>query len=340
MENRAHALAAGLFTLLLGIGVLIAAQWFSRDNYEKVQYTLVSNHSVSGLNVQASVRLRGVEVGKVDVIEFDGDDPRNILIKINVKGGTRITRGTTAQLGTQGITGLAYIVLDDDGKNPTFLPPSDDKDKRILVQKSFFDELTGSGKDLISQFGEVAQRVNKLLEDKNQTQLIKTIAELLGGQLTVASAKELEGASKQIGSLAKSLEPGMKNVPALTADTRKMIASADVAMRDLAPALKEAKATLTSIDKLAREYAQRADTLDRAAKGVEEVGVASQGAAASISGEITPRVNTLLEELARNSRNLDRLLSELNEQPAGLVFGRPSGRPGPGEAGYAEPQKR
>ena len=68
--------------------------------------------------------------------------------------------------------------------------------------------------------------------------------------------------------------------------------------------------------------------------------MASQGAAASISGEITPRVKTLLEELARNSRNLDRLLSELNEQPAGLVFGRPSGRPGPGEAGYAEPQKR
>ncbi len=327
MENRAHALAAGLFTLLLGIGVLIAAQWFSRDNYEKVQYTLVSNHSVSGLNVQAAVRLRGVEVGKVDAIEFDETDPHNILIKINVKGGTRITRGTTAQLGTQGITGLAYIVLDDDGKNQTLLLPSDDKDKRIVVQKSFFDELTGSGKDLITQFGEVAQRVNKLLEDKNQTQLINTVA-------------ELEGASKRIGSLAQALEPGMKNVPALTADTRKMIANADVAIRDLAPALKEAKTTLASIDKLAREYAQRADALDRAAKGVEQVGAASQGAAASISGDIAPRVNVLLEELARNSRNLDRLLSELNEQPAGLVFGRPSGRPGPGEAGFTEPQKR
>lgn len=325
MENRAHALAAGLFTLLLGIGVLLAAQWFSRDNYEKVQYTLVSNHSVSGLNVQAAVRLRGVEVGKVEAIDFDSEDPRNILIKINVKGGTRITRGTTAQLGTQGITGLAYIVLDDDGKNQTFLPPSDDKDKRIIVQKSFFDELTGSGKDLITQFGEVAQRVNKLLEDKNQTQLLKTIA-------------ELEGASKRIGSLAQALEPGMKNVPALTADTRKMIASADVAMRDLAPALKEAKNTLASIDKLARQYTP--DALDRAAKGVEQVGAASQGAASSISGDIAPRVNTLLEELARNSRNLDRLLSELNEQPAGLVFGRPSGRPGPGEAGFTEPQKR
>ncbi len=323
MENRAHALAAGLFTLLLGIGVLVAAQWFSRDNYEKVQYTLVSNHSVSGLNVQAAVRLRGVEVGKVDTIDFDAEDPRNILIKINVKGGTRITRGTTAQLGTQGITGLAYIVLDDDGRNKTFLPPSNDKDKRIVVEKSFLDELTGSGKDLISQFGQVAQRVNKLLEDKNQDQLIKTIA-------------ELEKASQRVGTLAQALEPGVKNVPALTADARKMLASADVALRDVAPALKEAKTTLASIDKLAREYTNRADALDRVAKGVEQVGAASQGAASTVSSDIAPRMNTLLEELARNSRNLDRLLSELNEQPAGLVFGRPSGKPGPGEAGYGK----
>ena len=327
MENRAHALAAGLFTLLLGIGVLLAAQWFSRDNYEKVHYTLESKHSVSGLNVQAAVRLRGVEVGKVESIDFDSENPANILIKINIKGGTRITRGTTAQLGTQGITGLAYIVLDDDGKNKTFLPPSNDKDKRIVVEKSFMDELTGSGKDLISQFGEVAQRVNKLLEDKNQAQLIQTIA-------------TLEVASKRVGDFAQALEPGAKGVTALTADTRKMIASADVAVREIAPALQAAKTTLASIDKLARDYAQKADTLDRMAKGVEQVGAASQGASNSVSGDMTPRMNALLEELSRNSRNLDRLLSDLNEQPAGLVFGRPSGKPGPGEAGYSEAAKK
>ena len=327
MENRAHALAAGLFTLLLGIGVLLAAQWFSRDNYEKVHYTLESKHSVSGLNVQAAVRLRGVEVGKVESIDFDSENPANILIKINIKGGTRITRGTTAQLGTQGITGLAYIVLDDDGKNKTFLPPSNDKDKRIVVEKSFMDELTGSGKDLISQFGEVAQRVNKLLEDKNQAQLIQTIA-------------TLEVASKRVGDFAQALEPGAKGVTALTADTRKMIASADVAVREIAPALQAAKTTLASIDKLARDYAQKADTLDRMAKGVEQVGAASQGASNSVSGDMTPRMNALLEELSRNSRNLDRLLSDLNEQPAGLVFGRPSGKPGPGESGYSEAAKK
>jgi phospholipid/cholesterol/gamma-HCH transport system substrate-binding protein len=312
MENRAHALAAGLFTLLLGIGVLVAAQWFSRDNYEQVHYTLVSKHSVSGLNVQAAVRLRGVEVGKVESIDFDAEDPGKILIRITIKGGTRITRGTTAQLGTQGITGLAYVMLEDDGKKPDFLPPTDDKDKRIAVQKSFMDELTGSGKDLISQFGQVAQRVNLLLNDPNQAQLLRTLS-------------LLESAAQRITVLAQSLEPGAKAVPALTADARK--------------ALQNAATTLESIDVLAREYARRADTLERMAKSAEQLGGASQGvsqSAQSAVGDAAPRINALLEELARNSRNLDRLLSELNEQPAGLVFGRGPARPGPGEPGYTE----
>ena len=316
MENRAHALVAGLFTLLLGIGVLVAAQWFSRDNYEQVRYTLESKHSVSGLNVQAAVRLRGVEVGKVESIDFDADDPDNILIRITVKGGTRITRGTTAQLGTQGITGLAYVVLEDDGKKPGFLPPSDDKDKRIAVQKSFMDELTGSGKDLVSQFGQVAQRVNVLLSDPNQAQLLRTLA-------------SLQTATQRISVLTQSLEPGAKAVPALTADARK--------------ALQNTAATLESIDVLAREYAKRADTLERVAKSAEQLGSASQGvsqSAQSAVGDAAPRINALLEELARNSRNLDRLLAELNEQPAGLVFGRGPARPGPGEPGYTEPARR
>ena len=326
MENRAHALTAGLFTLLLGIGMLVAAQWFSRDNFETVQYTLESKYSVSGLNVQAAVRLRGVEVGKVESIDFDDKDPNKILIKIKIKGGTHITRGTTAQLGTQGITGLAYIVLDDDGSNKTLLPPSDDKDKRIAVSKSFMDELTGSGKDLISQFGEVAQRVNKLLDDKNQVQIIKTLA-------------ALETASQRAGQLALALEPGVKSLPALTADARKMMVNADAALRDVVPVLQEAKTTLAGIDKLAREYAQRANALDRVAKSAEQIGAASQGAASAVASDVAPRMNALLEEIGRNSRNLDRLLSDLNEQPQGLVFGRASGRPGPGETGHIEPQK-
>ncbi len=329
MESRAHAIAAGLFTVLLGIGVVVAALWFSRENYDHVTYVLESKHSVSGLSPQAPVRLRGVQIGKVQSIEFDDEDPRMILITILVKGGSRISRGTSAQLGSQGITGISYVMLEDDGKKPEFLPPTTDKASRIPVKRALFDEIANSGQDILYQVSKVAQQAEVLLNEPNQAQLFGMIS-------------SVQGATDRLATLAQTLEPGARSLPALAGDARKVMAAADVALRDIQPVLQEAKATLAGIDKLTLEYAQRAQALDRVAKSAEQIGVASQGAATSVStvaADIAPRMNALIEELARNSRNLDRLLAELNERPQGLVFGRPSGRPGPAEAGYVEPSK-
>lgn len=329
MESRAHAIIAGLFTALLGIGVLFAALWFSRENYDRVFYVLESKYSVTGLNPQAAVRLRGVPIGKVSSIDFDPGDPRLILITIAVKGGAAITRGTTAQLNLQGITGTSYVSLEDDGKKPEFLPPSTDKDSRIMVKRSLFDEVADAGPDLIYQAHVVAKQLQTLLNDSNQTQLLTAI-------------KSVQTMSDQVATLAQSMGPGAKNLPALANDARKVMAGADRALADVGPALQEAKTALANIDKLAREYAQRAEALDRVAKSAEQVGGASQGVAGTaqaVAGDLAPRLNALMDELARNSRNLDRLLADLNDQPQGLLFGRSANRPGPGEAGYREPAR-
>src|SRR5688500_2629906 len=152
MENRAYALAAGLFTLLLGIGVVAAALWFSGETVVTQNYLLVSRHPVSGLNPQAPVRYRGITVGKVVNIEFDPAEPRVILIEIAVKAGTPLTRGTFAQLGSQGVTGLSYVMLDDDGTKPEPLAAEADKLARIEVRPSFFDNVTASGQEMIDNF--------------------------------------------------------------------------------------------------------------------------------------------------------------------------------------------
>ena len=336
MESRAHAIVAGLFTVLLGVGIVLAALWFSRENYDHVTYVLESKYSVSGLNPQAPVRLRGVQIGKVQSIEFDPTDARLILVTILVKGGSSITRGTTAQLSALGITGTSYVSLEDDGRKPDFLPPSTEKDNRIMVKQSLFDEIADSGQDIMMQAHVVAKQVQTLLSESNQAQLFGAVA-------------SLQSAAERLGKLAQSMEPGAKSLPLLAGDARKVLAGANTALSDVAPTLQAAKDTLGSIDKLAREYTQRADALDRVAKSAEafdrvaksadEVSVATQGVGGSLSGDLAPRMNALLEELTRNSRNLDRLLSGLNEQPQGLVFGRTPGKPGPGEAGYLDTQK-
>ena len=100
MENRAHAFAAGLFTLLLGIGVMVAALWFGGDTIETREYLLVSRHPVSGLNPQAPVRFRGVTVGKVVGIRFDPLEPRTILVEISVATGSPLTCSFRLSNGT------------------------------------------------------------------------------------------------------------------------------------------------------------------------------------------------------------------------------------------------
>jgi len=312
MENKAHALAAGLFTVLLGAGVIAAVMWLSGETYERVSYVLESKHAVSGLNIQAPVRLRGVDVGKVESIAFDPEDSRLILVRIGIRAGTSITRGTTAQLGSQGVTGLAYVMLDDDGKKPELMAPSTDKQARIPVRPSFLDDLTGSGKDLLTEVNEVVRRLNLLLGDKNQAQLIRTLA-------------SLETVSTRAAALAHALEPVAGDMPALTADARKALARADTMFAELTD--------------LSRELKQQAGALERIAKSAEQVGGSTQAVSGAVMAESLPRINTVLDEITRNSRNLDRLLTDLNDQPATLLYGRERPPPGPGEPGFTPPQR-
>ena len=307
MENRAYAVAVGLFTLVLGSGVVFLFMWFSGDTEKRDSYRLESRYAVTGLNLQAPVRFRGVEVGRVESITFEGKDSRSILIAVSIKSDTPITRGTYGQLGSQGVTGLAYVILDDDGDKPERLSPADSEKTRIPMRQSFFDEIAGSGKTLVADANEVARRLRILLDEKNQAQFMRTLS-------------GLEAATRGIADAARKLDPAIRNMPAVTDEARKAFARADT--------------LLANMNKLTTELAQRVDTLERVSKSAEQVGGAAQSLSGAAVDDTLPRINALLEELARNSRNLDRLLLELNEQPASLVFGRPGAAPGPGEPGF------
>jgi phospholipid/cholesterol/gamma-HCH transport system substrate-binding protein len=301
MENRAYALAAGLFTLLLGIAVVVTALWFSGDTVENDEFLLVSRYPVSGLNAQAPVRFRGVTVGKVVDIKFDKDERRAILVKILVQTGTPLSQGTFAQLGSQGVTGLSYVILDDDGKNPAALKSEGGKLARIEVRPSFMDSLTSSGQEMIVNFNQVAQRVNTLLSDDNQKQLIGTL-------------RNLDSATGKFAALATSVEPTVKALPALLNDTGVVLKRADTLLANLN---------------------QRVESFERAAKSAEQLGNSGAALTEVMMTETVPRLNVLLEDVQRSSRGLERLLNEVNEQPQSLIFGRSTTPPGPGEPGFA-----
>ena len=315
MENRSHALLAGIFTVLLTIGIVAAAMWLNRDTQERVPYVLATNGTVAGLNPQAAVRYRGMEVGKVEAIEFDRDNPGQILVRIGVLPATPISSATFAELGMQGLTGLAYVQLDTDpkvqGAKP--LPSSAQAPARLTIRPSMFDRFSLSGEDLLVRAATAMEQVSKLLGDDNQ-------------KLLVRSLSDVQAVSLRIGQLADEIKPVAGAVTALANDSRKAIAG-------VAPLLLRADETLASFGQLSADLGRRLDVLDRVARSAEQVGQA----ASSFEGQSLPRINALLDNADRGARTLERVADRLGEEPTSVLFGPQPGRPGPGEPGFSVP---
>ncbi|HMM54619.1 MAG TPA: MlaD family protein [Candidatus Desulfobacillus sp.] len=302
MESRAHALAAGIFTLLLGLACALAAFWFSGKREATNEYVLVTQGSVAGLNPQAQVRFRGIRAGKVQDIALDPADPRNILITIGIDASLPVTRGTTARLFHQGVTGLASILLEDKGDNPEPLAGSDGEPPRIALQPAFMDTLGDHAADLLAQLRQVAERTTALLSEQN----LQRIGAALGGVETASA----------------SLAAGMKDLPEVMAGLKVALNEENV---------RRLGATMANLEKVSSEAAPLMASLKSASQKLDALLAESGG---EVSQATLPRLNRLLQDLSLNSRQLSRLLDQVEDSPSMLVFGREPRHPGPGEKGF------
>lgn len=298
MENRSHALIAGLFTLLLLLGSLAAIWWFGGKREPTRDFIVVTRQNVTGLGPQGQVRYRGIAVGKVQSIELDPQDGRNILVRIGVNEQVPVTRGTTAKLGFQGVTGIAHVLLEETGRDPTPLLSNDGTPPRIAMQASLIEELSEVGTQTMREARDFLAAANQLLNADNRKRIAHTLDNLDAGSTHAAEI------AAQMHVL---LSP--ENVRAFNS----MLARLESASGEAAPTLREARATLVSL----RTTSERLDQ--------------------TLGNPSSSSVNELLAELSTTSRQLQRLLRKLEDSPQSLVLGPPPAMPGPGEAGFVSP---
>jgi len=222
MENRAYALAAGLFTVLLAVALVAAGLWFRRDDVRFAQYLVTTTSSVSGLKTEAPVRYRGVDVGRVETIRIEPGVSGRIHIRIGVQEDTPITKSTYAQLGYQGVTGLAFVSLNDDGTSSELLNAGGREPPRIDLRPSVFD----SSLDLVAAVNELSGRMNDLLNEENR----RLVTRVLGG---------IERASRQTGELAERLQPGAEKVFAEIGALSRKLEERSLAFDRMAASLEE-----------------------------------------------------------------------------------------------------
>jgi len=309
MENRAHAIAAGLFAILLALGAMMAVWWFSGRRSDSRQLQLVSERSISGLAPQAQVRFRGIRSGKVDRITIDAKDPRLILVTVSVEDWLPISSATTAEVKMQGVTGLAFVELSDNGKDGRLLPERSGEVPRITLRPSTFDAAGDELAATLAQVTELTRRTNALLSPDN----IESFGNTLAG-LEVAAAE----AGRTLKQLPETIAAIRRFASSENAERMsRLIARLEQAGGEAGPLLKESRELVAGL----QSVSNRLDSIGG------EIG-------GDLTGSVLPRLNDLMRDLSKNSQQLSRLLGELEHSPQQALLGRPVGVPGPGEAGF------
>jgi phospholipid/cholesterol/gamma-HCH transport system substrate-binding protein len=312
MENRAHALAAGIFVAVLSLLLLGLASWLTRDTGKRDIYEISTRETVTGLQPQAPVRYRGVDVGKVDT---------NVLMRLEVDSAAPITADTFATLGFQGVTGLSFVQLDDSGKPSPRLVPNKDDPPRIPLRPGLLAKLQDKGEKILDQVEQATVKINQVLADPNQ----KRLAAALDNVGTAAASVDKLSTS-MTALLDAQFGPTRVNIPAF-------VKNADATLTSVRGSSDEAKAAIAEIGKTAKRLNDKDGPVDRLAEGAE--GLAH--AADSFNAATLPRINRVTEDASRAVRQLSRAVTGINDNPQSLIFGAGPAQPGPGETGFTPP---
>jgi phospholipid/cholesterol/gamma-HCH transport system substrate-binding protein len=316
MENRSHALMTGFFTIALLIAAVLFGMWFNRDKLERVPYLVATTLSVPGLNPQAAVRYRGLDVGKVDAIDFDPRVAGQILVHLSVNPDTPITTTAYATLGYQGVTGIAYVQLDDDSVGSTLLASNARNPARIELRSGLLGQLEKRGKVVLEQAELMTRNLNALLSAENRNTMIAAFADIS------ASAKEF-------GAIERQLAPTLARLPALTDKAEQSLEAVTAFSNDARRLSKNWDALATRL----QAQGGLVDSMARASGSVESV-------AGSIEVETLPHVIQLADEMRSSMRALKSTMDSINDRPQSILFGAPGAPPGPGEIGFDAPQKQ
>lgn len=309
MENRAHALAAGLFALILGTALLGALWWFSNEREPMRDLVLVARGDINGLGPQARVRYRGLAVGTVSAVRIDPHPPHDILVHVRVAQNLPLTRGTRATLGTMGVTGLAYVQLDDRGEDPVPLAGTADAPPRIPLEPGLLDRIAERALAAVDRFDMVGTQVARMFDAENVARLRATL--------------------QRLESAAEGMDRSFADVPETLRALRAVLSPANLA---------SLQATLGNLEQASAEATPAVAELRGLLARIEHMTVRlDEAATATSSGLIDgtlPQLNELLRELTATSRRVGRLVEEVESTPQVLLTGRAAREPGPGEPGF------
>ncbi|MBL8317765.1 MAG: MCE family protein [Burkholderiaceae bacterium] len=322
MEDKVNLTVVGAFVIaltvtLIGLGLYIASGTYQRKVYDA--YETYMTESVAGLNVNAAVRYRGVDVGRVRRIMLAPGNVEQVRVSLDIERGTPVKTDTLATLQTQGLTGIAYVELKGGRKESPALQAAPGQDLPVIASDaSLIERLETAAPVLMANLARAVDNLNAVLDENNRRALSRTLVDLAALSHTLAgrtsaidatlahsarTAEQLARLGAQLPQMvqryertADALERMATDVSAASADTRRTLADAGAGFEAARRAIGEARAEVVPS-----------------------------------AGSTLAETRELIGELRELTGNVRRMADELERNPALLLQGRRTARRGPGE---------
>ena len=309
METKAHHALVGLFAVLLIAALTFFSFWLGDriGDREFSTYDIIFEGAVSGLREASEVRFNGIRVGEVTTIGLDPQDRNNrVIARVRVFAETPVKVDSYAVLEPLGLTGLSYVQITGGSPNaemldsPPFQPPP-----RVYARRGQLDELTEGAEDVLESAQIALIRISTLLSEDNIDEVSQTIANV---EAITARLAEEDALIEDFRAAVARFEVAAVDISAAAERVESLGIVAEAMLTDeVGPAMRNTAIAAASVDQAARDFDGLIRAVEPALEGFAEDGLDELTLAA---GDLRRLIDTL-----------DRIATEIENNPASFVAG-------------------
>jgi len=293
-----------LVALVVGIGMVYALG--ARARLFEARYTVHADFSeVGGLNEGATVRLAGVQIGRVKAVNLPSEPGGKVRVDLAIakQFANRVRKNSVARIETQGLLGDRIVEIT---VGTADAPPTKDGDVIVARDPTDFTKIVSQGADTVKSVAALAESLKTTADTLRQSKLIEDAS------ATLASTRKV---TDRVARMVDEVEKGRGWAHALIYEEpvalRKMndVIATTQRLLDRVERGEGAAGVLTSSQSTvsARRFVAAMDKLSRMA---EQPGTADEGLVPALLFD--PKYKNVLEDLkvvAHNFREVsDRLV--------------------------------
>ncbi len=291
--NKNRYFIVGLFIIIVTIGMIFIGFWlaFGLNDTKYNTYLARFNESVDGLNLNAPVNYNGVNIGKVTDINIDHKNPSIVIVTMQIQEGVPIFTNTYASLVPQGITGQVYISFSLKGKSPqAALPPTKEAPFPVIQTKaSFLTNIVNQMSVLAEQVTNISKRVGQIVDTDN----VKKVDDILSNLQTISN------------SIAKNSQA-----------INQSLTSLNIVLKNAAISSNKLNSLMSNVEQASKAIAATSQDVSKISQSLQTQTI--QG----FNNVILPELGQTLASVNQSARELNQLVSKLNNNPSILVRGQ------------------